>query len=296
MFRRSLQSCARFLCAAIAVLAVAIVVTSAPAHTRPQSGGASMPERPVLAEARCADGKLACAEGAVLKLKGEYLETTRTVVFLGGKGPKDDRRVTPTSHTLHRVLVRVPAGAPSGRLRVIAELGGASPVGPRIRVIAPAVPAPPPSTATQGPIGADGIFPIDGRYQWGTATNHFGGGRNHQGEDVFAKCGTPLVAAVSGQVTLAKWHDRAGNYLVVKAADGTSQVYMHMRDPATVRRGQQIAAGTPIGFVGDTGRAEGCHLHFELWTAPGYYAGGEAIDPLPTLKRWAKASAARARP
>jgi murein DD-endopeptidase MepM/ murein hydrolase activator NlpD len=38
--------------------------------------------------------------------------------------------------------------------------------------------------------------------------------------------------------------------------------------------------------VGDTGNAWGCHLHFELWTAPGWYAGGEPFDPLPRLQRW----------
>jgi murein DD-endopeptidase MepM/ murein hydrolase activator NlpD len=38
--------------------------------------------------------------------------------------------------------------------------------------------------------------------------------------------------------------------------------------------------------VGETGRASGCHLHFELWTAPGWYKGGRAVDPLPTLRRW----------
>jgi murein DD-endopeptidase MepM/ murein hydrolase activator NlpD len=38
--------------------------------------------------------------------------------------------------------------------------------------------------------------------------------------------------------------------------------------------------------VGDTGNASGCHLHFELWSAPGWYAGGEPFDPLPRLQRW----------
>jgi murein DD-endopeptidase MepM/ murein hydrolase activator NlpD len=38
--------------------------------------------------------------------------------------------------------------------------------------------------------------------------------------------------------------------------------------------------------VGDTGRASGCHLHFEEWTAPGWYAGGKPFDPLPDLRAW----------
>jgi murein DD-endopeptidase MepM/ murein hydrolase activator NlpD len=41
-----------------------------------------------------------------------------------------------------------------------------------------------------------------------------------------------------------------------------------------------------IGYVGDTGDASECHLHFELWDAPGWYEGGRPVDPLALLKRW----------
>jgi murein DD-endopeptidase MepM/ murein hydrolase activator NlpD len=87
-------------------------------------------------------------------------------------------------------------------------------------------------------------------------------------------------------VKIAKWQERAGNYVVVEAADGTAQAYMHLQQPALVQRGDVVQAGQPIGLVGDTGRATGCHLHFELWTAPGWYAGGAAFDPLPRLELW----------
>ena len=61
-----------------ALVAVAFVTLAAPAaaHETRSSGGASVPSRPELAEARCADGKLACPEGENLKIKGEYLDTT----------------------------------------------------------------------------------------------------------------------------------------------------------------------------------------------------------------------------
>jgi hypothetical protein len=276
----------------MAVLCLA-VPASAAAHTT-NSGGAGMPERPELSDARCSDGKLSCPEGGTLRLKGEYLQTVRTVIFLGGRGHQDDRRVKPAARSPHRVVVTIPAAAPSGRVRVVAGHGAVSAVGPRVRIVAPPKPAAPPSAAVQAPPGADGIFPIQGKYQWGTDTNHFGGGRGHQGEDVFAKCGTPLVAAVAGQVAISKYHDAAGNYVVINTADGTSHVYMHLREPSPVKKGQRIGAGQAIGAVGDTGRATGCHLHFELWTAPGWYEGGEPIDPLPTLQRWARgAKAAR---
>ena len=47
-----------------------------------------------------------------------------------------------------------------------------------------------------------------------------------------------------------------------------------------------VRTGQPIGLVGDTGNAQGCHLHFEIWGAPGWYEGGSPIDPLSYLKAW----------
>ena len=46
------------------------------------------------------------------------------------------------------------------------------------------------------------------------------------------------------------------------------------------------ASGQLIGYVGDSGDAQGCHLHFEMWSAPGWYDGGAPVDPLPSLQSW----------
>ncbi|HEU4657301.1 MAG TPA: peptidoglycan DD-metalloendopeptidase family protein [Capillimicrobium sp.] len=131
------------------------------------------------------------------------------------------------------------------------------------------------------------VFPIDGKHEFGTGAAAFGGGRGHEGHDVFAACGTPLVAARGGVVKQKAWHSAAGNYLVIDA-DGTGEdmAYMHLRDPALVDEGDHVATGERIGYVGDTGHASGCHLHFELWTAPGWYTGGHPVDPLPALQAW----------
>ena len=131
-------------------------------------------------------------------------------------------------------------------------------------------------------------FPILGKYSFGTGVASFGGGRGHQGHDVFAACGTPLVAAHGGVVKFAGYHGRAGNYLVIdNEGTGTDYAYMHLRDAPLVAAGARVFTGQPIGFVGATGRASGCHLHFEAWTAPGWQSGGQPTDPLAMLRSWA---------
>jgi murein DD-endopeptidase MepM/ murein hydrolase activator NlpD len=134
----------------------------------------------------------------------------------------------------------------------------------------------------------DHLFPIRGAHDLGRgAATQFGGGRGHQGLDMFAACGTRIAAARGGTVQFAGYHSRAGNYVVVDGAQtGNDYAYMHLRKPALVRAGQRIFTGQALGEVGATGRASGCHLHFELWTAPGWYEGGSPIDPLPALTRW----------
>ena len=133
----------------------------------------------------------------------------------------------------------------------------------------------------------DHVFPIRGRHNLGyTATNDFGGGRNHKGQDMFAACGTPVAAARGGKIEYAGYQADAGNYLVIDGDDGIASVYMHMRTPALVKTGQRVFTGQQVGEVGETGHAEGCHLHFELWSAPGWYKGGAAFDPKPQLRAW----------
>jgi murein DD-endopeptidase MepM/ murein hydrolase activator NlpD len=134
------------------------------------------------------------------------------------------------------------------------------------------------------------MFPIRGKHDFGAGAGRFGAGRSghsHQGQDVFARCGTPLVAARGGVVKMQKFQANAGNYLVIdNAGEGTDTMYAHLRDAALVHKGDRVHTGDPIGFVGDTGDAQGCHLHFEEWEAPGWYTGGSPFDPLPDLKAW----------
>jgi murein DD-endopeptidase MepM/ murein hydrolase activator NlpD len=135
----------------------------------------------------------------------------------------------------------------------------------------------------------DGVFPLPkGHYTYGDG---LGAGRGHQGQDILIDCGKPIVSAQQGRVQMNKFQSAAGNYLVI---DGKGKdldlAYMHMKKPSKLKVGERVAKGEEIGKVGNTGDATACHLHFEMWSNPGWYEGGHPIDPKPSLRRWAKAS------
>jgi murein DD-endopeptidase MepM/ murein hydrolase activator NlpD len=111
------------------------------------------------------------------------------------------------------------------------------------------------------------------------ATDGFGprGARMHTGLDFPAPTGTPVVAARTGVVTVARWLSGYGNTVAIRHKLGTSTLYAHL-SAILVRPGQRVAVGQPVGRVGATGSATGPHLHFELRVR------GAAIDPLPAFR------------
>jgi murein DD-endopeptidase MepM/ murein hydrolase activator NlpD len=133
-------------------------------------------------------------------------------------------------------------------------------------------------------------FPLLGAHDYGEAGARFGAGRSghtHQGQDVMADCETPIVAARGGRVRYSGYQSAAGNYVVIDGrGTGFDTAYMHMLQPSPLQAGMTVRTGQPIGVVGSTGSSTACHLHFELWTAPGWYEGGSPIDPLPYLLQW----------
>jgi murein DD-endopeptidase MepM/ murein hydrolase activator NlpD len=133
-------------------------------------------------------------------------------------------------------------------------------------------------------------FPILGKHEFSMGAGRFGAprsGHTHQGQDVMAACGTPLVAARGGQVQYAGYQGAAGNYLVIDGKGTSSDfMYAHLAEPSPLQTGETVRTGQPIGIVGDTGDATACHLHFEMWSPPGWYEGGSPFDPLPYLEKW----------
>jgi murein DD-endopeptidase MepM/ murein hydrolase activator NlpD len=134
------------------------------------------------------------------------------------------------------------------------------------------------------------IFPVRGAHNYGQSGAQFGAGRSghsHQGHDVFAKCGTRMVAARGGVVKEKKFHSAAGNYVVIDAeGSDVDYFYAHLTATSPFGKGDRVHTGQQIGTVGQSGNAQGCHLHFELWSGPGWYSGGAPFDPLPHLKAW----------
>jgi murein DD-endopeptidase MepM/ murein hydrolase activator NlpD len=135
-------------------------------------------------------------------------------------------------------------------------------------------------------------FPLAGPFAWGGADSRFGAprkGHRHQGQDLAAAEGTPLVAPRGGVVEAVEYQSKgAGHYVVVDGeGEDYDYVFMHMREGSIpVKAGQRVRTGQLIGEVGNTGSSSGPHLHFEIW-AGGWYSGGEPIDPLPLLQGWA---------
>ena len=136
-------------------------------------------------------------------------------------------------------------------------------------------------------------FPIDGAFDWGGKDARFGAKRRghlHQGQDLPAAAGTPVVSPHTGTVEAVDYQRHgAGNYVVIDS-DGESYdfVFMHLRT-GSIRAlvGDRVRAGEQIGEVGSTGESSGPHLHFEIWVG-GWFVGGHPIDPLPLLKSWAR--------
>ena len=140
------------------------------------------------------------------------------------------------------------------------------------------------------------VFPILGPHDFGDKIDRFGApryGHTHEGQDIFAKTGTPEVAVHDGIVV-----DRGkatdpddggrGNYVVLYSQpDNHSFVYMHMLKPSPVMLGDRVHSGEVVGQLGCTGSCDGPHLHFEVRIGKASLgADTKPVDPLPFLKQW----------
>jgi hypothetical protein len=138
------------------------------------------------------------------------------------------------------------------------------------------------------------LFPVQGPYSFGGEDARFGAGRTghtHQGQDIVAAEGTPVLTPIAGTVHwIAYQAAAAGHYVVIAGADGRHYVFMHLQAGSiAVTKGAAVAAGQRLGAVGSSGASSGPHLHFELWVN-GWWASkvSTPIDPLPELQAWSR--------
>lgn len=142
------------------------------------------------------------------------------------------------------------------------------------------------------PITPGGVFPVAGPHTYGGEGSRFGAARDghvHEGQDVSAAEGTPVVAPVAGTITAREYQPNgAGFYLVQHGVDGRHYFFAHcQRDTFAVDIGHVVTGGQQLCRVGSTGRSSGPHLHFEIWIGGWRVdASSHPIDPLPDLLAW----------
>jgi hypothetical protein len=170
------------------------------------------------------------------------------------------------------------------------------------------LPPPPPGKPAQGPQPSFPppakkpriIFPVVGPVKYRDDFGEPRAGGPHQANDIVAPKRALAVAAEAGKVKLWATSARAGCMLYLYGRSGTTYLYVHLNNDLTngndnrgrcvagtayakgLKSGARVAAGEPVGYVGDSGDANGAaaHLHFEV-----HPKGGAAVSPFPYLRR-----------
>jgi hypothetical protein len=143
------------------------------------------------------------------------------------------------------------------------------------------------------------VFPVLGEATWQDDFGDARGQGSHEGNDIMAPRKALALAAEAGTVKFHTTSSRAGCMLYLDGASGTEYLYIHLNNDLTsgndnqgscvqgvayakgLKNGQKVAAGQPIGYVGDSGDANGIspHLHFEV-----HPNGGGAVNPFSHLR------------
>jgi murein DD-endopeptidase MepM/ murein hydrolase activator NlpD len=238
-------------------------------------GGIGVPGKPQIKGFTCLEqcvAPLKATPGARLRVSGAYLNRVLKIVFRSEGGSTGARFIDrdPAS-----VEVKVPDDAETGRIYAVTGSGARSNKSPEALEVLPTSQIP------------KEVFPVRGQVSYGSGGARFGaprGGYSHQGQDLMAPCGTGLVSIRRAKVLFNTYHSAAGWYVVLRNLGTNSEfAYMHLIERSKLRVGQKVGAGSVVGRVGQTGRAYGCHLHFEFWQGR-WQMGGRPVDPLPYLR------------
>jgi murein DD-endopeptidase MepM/ murein hydrolase activator NlpD len=137
------------------------------------------------------------------------------------------------------------------------------------------------------------VFPVYGPSGYGDS---FGAPRGdvsggwHHGDDIFSSLGSPILAVTSGTVYSVGWNEIGGWRLWLRDSGGNEFYYAHLSAYTSLAvDGRHVTAGEVLGFVGNTGDAQGTpyHLHFEVHPVSMLFLGYDgAVDPTPYLDAW----------
>ena len=163
----------------------------------------------------------------------------------------------------------------------------------RGRTSVPLLPVP---TGLQPKLTGGGyVFPVYGPADFGDSFGAFRGdvaGNWHHGDDIFAPLGAPILACADGMVFSVGWNDVGGNRLWLRDQEGNEFYYAHLSAfTPLAKNGKLVKAGEVLGFVGNTGDAQGTppHLHFEVHPASLLFMGYDgAVNPTPYLQAWSR--------
>ena len=275
------------------------------------AGGHRVPGRPRIRTIRAAAARVTAGRALrlIVRVDRERARTVHLRAVIAGNGIRRlsvDLGHLPAGRT---VRVDLSAGLAPGRYRVrLLALGrrgehavqGRSVA--RVQIVAPPKPKPKPRpkpdpdplvvAPSPAPTAAGGVFPVQGFHTYGGKDAVFGAGRTghtHQGQDVTAARGTPVVAPVAGTVLFTDYQKSgAGEYIVLHAEDGREMFFAHcVRHSTVVKQDQRVGPGGRLCDVGATGDATGPHLHFEIWP-DGWrqIKHTHPVDPLPQLRAW----------
>lgn len=131
----------------------------------------------------------------------------------------------------------------------------------------------------QLPIPVEGVKPRQISDTWGAARSE---GRSHQGTDIFAKRGTPVLSSTEGMILSTGVNNLGGNVVWVLGPAMSRHYYAHLESYGSYQANDWVQAGDVIGYVGNSGNARTTppHLHY------GIYLNGEgAVNPYPYLRQ-----------
>ena len=232
-------------------------------------------DQKVAGEVEAAKGQMQETRNSTRKTRRQVAETTRAVAARTAeqRAVRDrlawsQRELATARRSKRETLVSVE----QQKAQYIAEVEGlraqSAALADKIRSAQASAPAFP--TGQGSPSSSGFIWPVQG-----TLTSPFGPrwGRIHEGLDIAAATGTPIVAAAAGRVIVSGWSGGYGYLVVVDHGNGIATAYAH-NSSLVASVGQQVVQGQLIAYVGNTGNSFGSHVHFEV------RVNGAAVDPL----------------